>query len=725
MITFKTRSLLSSVLLLFALLAVPAFAQYTSWQDIPIPVLPAFHPKEPKRIALPNGMVIFLQEDHELPFINGVMRIRGGSISEPAEKTGLVELYGEVWRTGGTKSQTGDQMDDFLESRAAKVETGGGGDSTTLGWSCLKGDFDAVFKLAVDLLHDPEFRPDKLDLAQKEAYDDISRRNDNPSQIAGRESVKLAYGANNPYARSTEYKTIGAVTRDDLQSWHKKYVHPNNIILGVSGDFDAAAMEATLRKAFESWPKGPAAAKENIAFTPAKSGYYLVTKEDVNQSNIRMVELGTERRNPDYYAIEVFNEAFGGGFSSRLFQDIRTKRGLAYAVGGGIGTAFDHPGIVRLVMSTKSESTIEAIQALFENVDTLKSKPISEDEIKRAKDGILNSFIFNFDTPEKVLRERMAYEFYGYPPDFLEKYRAGVEKVTADDVNKIPGKYLHKDKLAVLVVGNQKDFDKPLSSLGTVTNIDLTIPPPPAETSEQGGGAASGEAKSAVTAPSSSNAEGLALIRKVADAMGGEAKLKSIHALHAKLQQGEAGPPLDVTIQFPDRMRVNIETPDGAMAMVFTEKAAFMAAQGQVRDIPESRKKESLEQIKRDLVFIAQHADDPSFKFAANGSEKIGDVEAKVLDISSQGVPMRWYVDPASGRILREVYPTVGRSGPDVGQTDVAEWKSFDGVNLPAKRMNKQNGENASVVEFVEIHFNPQVDSKIFDKPAAGSQSSQ
>jgi hypothetical protein len=155
--------------------------------------------------------------------------------------------------------------------------------------------------------------------------------------------------------------------------------------------------------------------------------------------------------------------------------------------------------------------------------------------------------------------------------------------------------------------------------------------------------------------------------------------------------------------------------------MVFTDKAAFMAAQGQVRDIPESRKKESLEQIKRDLVFIAQHADDPSFKFAANGTEKIGDVETKILDISSQGVPMRWYIDPQSGRIVRELYPAMGRSGPVVGQTDVAEWKSFDGINLPAKRINKQNGEDSSVVEFLEIHFNPQVDNKTFEKPAAQS----
>jgi zinc protease len=457
-----------------------ARAQTAEWQKIPVPQLHPFKPQEPRRVELKNGMIVFLQEDHELPLIDGVARVRGGSRSEPAAKTGLVDLYGDVWRTGGTRSQTGDQLDDFLEARAAKVEASGGVDSTTMGWSCLKGDFDDVFKIFVDLLREPAFRADKLDLAQRSAYDDISRRNDDVGSVTSREAAKLAYGKNNPYAAVPEYATIAAVSQQDLLAWHKQHVQPNNIILGISGDFDSAAMEAKLRQAFDSWPKGAPFKDAEIEFHPAKPGYYAINKTDVNQSNIRMVTLGTTRKNPDYYAIEVFNEAFGGGFSSRLFKDIRTKRGLAYGVGGGIGTAYDHPGIERMAMGTKSQSTVEAIHALYENIDELKTNPISDDEIKRAKDAILNSFIFNFDTPDKVLRERMAYEFYGYPANFLEQYRAGIEKVTKEDVARVAAKYIHKDQFAVLVVGNQAQFDKPLSSLGSVTNVDIAIPPPPA-----------------------------------------------------------------------------------------------------------------------------------------------------------------------------------------------------------------------------------------------------
>src|SRR5580765_3011699 len=332
-------------------------AQATTWKQIPIPPLRSFQPQQPKRIELSNGMVIFLQEDHELPLIDGTARIRGGSVNEPASKTGLVDIYSEVWRTGGTKTQTGDQLDDFLEVRAAKVETGGGPDSTTIGFSCLKADLDDVFKVFLDVLRNPEFRADKIDIAQKEEQDGISRRNDQVGEIAHRESVKLAYGPDNPYARVPEYGTVAAVTRQDLIDWHGKYVHPNNIILGISGDFDSAAMEARLRAAFDSWPKGPTLPKNEIKYNPAKPGYYLVPKDDVNQSTIHMVALGTTRDNPDYYAIAVFNEAFGGGFSSRLFNDIRTKRGLAYSVGGGIGTNFGHPGILQVSIGTKSQST--------------------------------------------------------------------------------------------------------------------------------------------------------------------------------------------------------------------------------------------------------------------------------------------------------------------------------------------------------------------------------
>ncbi|MGD1022181.1 MAG: pitrilysin family protein [Candidatus Sulfotelmatobacter sp.] len=714
------RGVIYLTLIAVATLLVPtprAASQATDWKQIPIPTLPSFHPPQPKRIQLSNGMVIFLQEDHELPVIDGSARIRGGSSNEPAAKVGLVDLFGEVWRTGGTKAQTGDQLDDFLEVRAAKVETGGGADSTTIGLSCLKGDFDDVFKVFTDLLQHPEFRADKLDLAQKQADDSISRRNDQIGGIAARESAKLVYGADNPYAREPEYATIAAITRQDLIDWHKTYVHPNQIILGISGDFDSATMEAKLRAAFDSWPKGAELPKDEIKFHPATAGYYLIPKEDVNQSSIHMVALGTTRNNPDYYAISVFNEAFGGGFSSRLFNDIRTKRGLAYNVGGGIGTNFGHPGVLQFVAGTKSQSTIESLQALDEDIDNLTKNPITDDEIRQAKDAILNAFIFRLDSPDKVLAERMTYEFYGYPADWLDKYPAEIGKVNATDVNRVAAKYVHRDQLAVLVVGNTKEFDKPLSSLGPVKEIDITIPPPP--------GAKEGAKEEENAKPTASNAEGKALAAKVVAAMGGEAKFAAIKAVKAdysltqKTPQGDFPMQMETVIVFPDHLHAEMQTPSGTVTIVATPEAAFLhLPNGDIQNWPEARKNETLEQIKRDPIFIAAHAKDPNVFFRAGGSEKVGDTEVRIVDVNAAGTAIRWFVDPQTGHILKETYRTIGQQGPVQGETDMDDWKPISGLNLPMVRRNKQNSQDSSTAQYTALELNPTVNPKLFEKPA-------
>jgi zinc protease len=465
--------------ILYLLACAPAaLGQAEDWKQIQPPALHSFHPQLPKRIQLANGLVIFLQEDHELPLIRGTARIRGGSREEPADKTGLAEIYGQVWRTGGTTQKTGDQLDDYLEALAAKVETDGDVDSTEVTWDCLRENFDDVFTIFLEVLREPAFREDKIVLAKNQLNTSISRRNDNPFEIGFRESDKLVYGADSPYARVPEYATVARVTQEDLLNWHHRYVHPNNIILGIVGDFDATALEAKLHQALDSWPKGPDVPRRPGSFRGPKPGLYFVEKSDVTASMVQMLDLGTMRDNPDYFALEVFNQFFGGGFSSRLFSNIRSKKGLAYAVWGGVESGYDHPGVLRLALGTKSHTTAAAIDAFNEELDALKTNPSTPEELAKAKQSILNSFVFRFDSKDKVLRERMSYEFYGYPADFLEKYRAGIEKVTQQDVDRVAQKYVHKDKLAILVVGKAADFDRPLSSFGPVTTIDASIPPP-------------------------------------------------------------------------------------------------------------------------------------------------------------------------------------------------------------------------------------------------------
>jgi hypothetical protein len=343
-------------------------------------------------------------------------------------------------------------------------------------------------------------------------------------------------------------------------------------------------------------------------------------------------------------------------------------------------------------MGTKSQTTIESVQALQEDIDDLEKHPLTDDELKRAKDAILNAFIFRLDSPDKILGERMTYEFYGYPADWLDKYPAEIQKVTPADANRVAAKYLHKDQLATLVVGNDKEFDKPLSSLGPVKEIDITIPPPP------------GSKEEAAPKPTASNAEGNALVAKVVTAMGGEAKLAAIKSLKAKLTVTQKTPQGD----FPMQMESIVVTPDSAFA------SSGMGTQA----MPAERKTEALEQIKRDPIFIASHWNDPGFVFQANGGERIGDLEARIVDVNAAGAAIRWYIDPQTGHILRETYKTLSQQGPVQGETQMENWKTVDGITIPMLRRNKQNGQDSSSAEYNAIEFNPAVDEKIFEKPA-------
>jgi zinc protease len=701
--------------------SMSAYPQAKDYRDIKTPPLHAQKVVQPKRIQLANGMVIFLMEDHELPLISGTARIRGGSRDVGADKAGLAGIYGGSWRTGGTEKQTGDQLDEFLEARAARVETGVGDDSSRVGFNILKGDFDAVFPIFVDVLEHPAFRQEKIDLAKTQANTGISRRNDDAQGIAGREAFKLGYGADSSYARSSEYATIASITRDDLLAFHKRFVHPNNIILGVAGDFDSATMEKRLRAAFESWPKGPAASKTAPTdIHPAKPGVYAIHKDDITQAYLYVVGPGTTRNTPDYYALGVMNEVFGGGFSGRLVNDIRTARGLAYNVGGGLGYDWDHPALFRVVAGTKSSTAIEALNAIRGEINDLTTKPFTAAEVDDAKQAMLNAFVFTRDEKSKLIGQRIDLEFYGYPADWYDRYVAGIEKVTPADVERVAKKYVNPSQVAILVVGNEKDFDKPLSTVGTVTPIDITIPEPGAKPAAP---PAPGSKPGAAASPATSgNAAGVTLAKKVAEFLGGKAKVDAVQAIHSvgsmtvKTPNGDMEIGLDNIVRFPDSRHSVMKTPMGEMTMVSTPEGAFAISPMGSQDLPSSQRDSAKAEMKTDALAVVHNIDKPGYTFTMTGTEKVDNVDAQTLEINADGATVTWWVDPATGRILRRTQK--GRSGEQV-LTTLSDWKPFGGLNFATSFTSTTNGEQVASGKLTSVEVNPAIDPKLFEKPAA------
>ena len=466
-----------------ALICAATFAQggkpAASYKEIQYPAPGQVRVPEPVRFQLPNGMKVLLVEDHELPTISLSAMIRAGARWEPAAKAGLAAITGTVMRTGGSTTRNGDQLDRELDRLAASVEIGVGADSASASIFCLKEDIDKTLPILADLLQHPAFPQDKIELSKIEQRDAIARRNDDPQSIAFREYNRMIYGKDSPYGRLMEYATVNAIARQDLVAFHKQYFQPESVILGAWGDFSAPEMRAKIEQAFAGWARGarpwPAAPAVDTA-AQSRAGIHLINKDDVNQSWVAMGRLSGRMDDPDCVALTVMNGILGDGFASRLFSQVRSEQALAYAVFSFWNADFEFPGAFGAFGGTKSETTVKIIGAIRHEIDRLAQGPVTDDELTRAKDSILKGMAFDFDNTGKIVNRLMMYEYYRYPRDFLQRYQEGVRKVTKADVERVAKTYLKSDQFAILVLGKEKDFEAPLTSLGKVTRIDITIP---------------------------------------------------------------------------------------------------------------------------------------------------------------------------------------------------------------------------------------------------------
>ncbi len=432
--------------------------------------------KEVKRVELKNGIIVYLKEDHTLPLFNVQVLVNTGAVYEPAQKAGLAQLTGTVLRTGGTKSLKPDEINQKLEYMAGSVETSIGTESGRASLSILSKDIDEGLKLLADLLRNPTFNKDKLELAKDQLKEQIRRRNDTPGSIINREFYKTIYG-DHPYGRSLEWDNIKRITQKELAGFHQKYFQPHQIMLGVSGDFNQAEMIKKLEQTFGDWEKKevgfPSKPKVEKKFKP---GIYFIEKE-INQTNIMLGHLGTDLNNPDQYALSLMNFILGGGsFASRLTSRVRSDEGLAYSVGSSFPFNTQDVGVFFASCQTKTKSTCRALGYMLDEIKKIRENPVTEEELNTAKDAYINNFVFRFTTTEQIVGLLMGLEYDKRPADYYKNYLDNIRKVSAKDILRVAKEYLHPESLTIYVVGHKADFDQSLEELGKVTEIAL-VPP--------------------------------------------------------------------------------------------------------------------------------------------------------------------------------------------------------------------------------------------------------
>lgn len=696
------RRLFSFALTLFAvLLLVPAaLAQEAAdeirtadydVENLTYPELRDFEVPDPQRLELENGMTVFLLEDHELPQVNATARIGVGSVYEPAEKRGLATITGRVMRNGGTAGMSPDSLNTTLENVGATVETSIGQTSGSAFMSTLSENVDTVLPAFAEVIRQPAFAKSKVQQAKSRQKSGISRRNDSPRQIASREFNQILYGEDSPYARTPEYYTVDRITRQDLVDFHDEYFHPNNVILSVYGDFDAAEMEQKIREQFGDWTAPDDFEPPTPPERTANRGYSVnfVQKSDVTQSTVFMGHPGEiTRRSDDYAPVTIMNEVLSGGFSGRLFQNVRKDKGLAYSVLGNYSAGYNRPGRFFAGVFSKSPTTVEATNAVVSEVKRMRQEPPTDEELTLAKDSYLNSFVFNFDTEREVLSRLMTYEYYDYPADFLQQTKNGIEQVTASDVVSVAKKYLHPEQAHILVVGNRQEFSDSLATLtkgGSVHEIDISIPrKPPGETTA-----------APTAADEKAMAEGKTLMSAVQEALGGAAfdEIENMRVV-TKSQGNES----TLVVELPNKLRTQLNTPMGSITVVDDGQTMKMKTPQGTQTAPPSARQRVKGELWRSLPYLLVNLDRENLSLQVRGDTTMSGTTYRSVQVNPPaGTAYTLYVD---GETMRPKRMTYEQMNPRSGQTisvkkTFSDFREVQGVMLPFTTETNQSTSQA------------------------------
>ncbi len=690
-----------ATLMIVLLAVVAAGAQnldIPALEELDYPALDQIELPDVETYTLPNGIKLYLLENHELPLIGGFALVRTGNLFDPPDKVGLASITGEVMRTGGTKEKTGDEIDIQLENIAASVESSIGETSGSVSFNCLEENVDEVLAVFKEILIAPEFRQDKIELSKTQYRSLISRRNDNAGSIASREFTELVYGKDTAYGWRVEYEHLNNISREDLIAFHERYFFPANVMVAVQGDFDALEMKKTIEALLADWTVEQEPVPEFPPVdTEPNQNVYLAVKKDVDQAFIRVGHLGGLLKDEDYPALQVMSDILGGGFASRLFSRIRTDLGYAYSIGSSWGANYNHPGLFRVSGSVKAEKTTETFQVILEEIERIRTEEVTDKELETAKDTVLNSFVFNFDSPSKTLRRIVRYDYHGYPKDFIFTYQKAIEEVTKDDVLRVAKEHVKPPRFTFVAVGDPADFGEPLTELGLdVKNIDLTIPRP--------GGQQSSETTD------SSLAKGKELLTTIQDTVGGAARLAEVNDMTLasevtlNLPQGSFDVTQETKWVAPSTLRQVQQLPQMTMTIFFDGESGWLAAPQGVQPMPPP----IVQQVRGALLRV------PFRLWLADRQEgwTVNAVEEDTIEVSNvEGESVRVQVHLDSGLPQKYTYQTVQMQGqPATVEETLSDWREVDGIRLPFKITSTRNGSVYSESSVTKIDLNTGLD---------------
>jgi predicted Zn-dependent peptidase len=557
---------------------------------------------------------------------------------------------------------------------------------------------DALLGAFKEVLTEPEFRQDKVEQARQQLRASLLRGNEDTAFVLRREFTNTVYGKDTPYGWPVEYAGVDRITRGDLQNFYKRYYFPKNTMVAVWGDFDAAQMKTKIEKLFAGWTAEQAPVPDFPKVSSLAAGTFLVKKNDMT-TQFTMGALGGDMREHDFAALDVMAEVLGGGAASRLARRLKQETGGTASANWAAN--FDHPGLFQISASVPTFQTVKAVRAVRAETAGIRSAEVSDEELKAAKERVLNRLVYAFDTKAKAIERLMTYEYFGYPRDFTQQYQKALEGVTRADVLRVAKERVDPNQFTLVVVGNPISFDEPLDRLGApVTPIELTlVAPKPA----------------AALADEANRQLGKDLLARAQAVVGGAEKLAAVkdYTLEASFQFDASAGGIEVTETdrwiAPSHFRQDSVMPSGKISAYIDGQSGWIATpQGTGALAGAQLKQVQGGQFRAFFPMLLSDRTVGRVVKAVNGrTVEIGDTSGQVV---------RLVTDPDTGLPRSALYVTVTATGEVAVEERYSDYRETGGLKLPFHVSITAGGRNYAEVTVKSFQANTGLQVKDLEK---------
>jgi len=434
------------------------------------PLLADFPAVEHHRLELDNGLSVVVVPNHEAPFVTVRLGILNGAWTE--DKPGTASMAAGMV-TKGSENHTAAEMAEELEYNAININGSANMDTTMVSASCVTDKFDLAAKLLAEVAFTPTFPKSEFEVQRQQVQLGLMVQSQMAEYAAERQLRRRMFGAH-PYARTAtgEMEDVQALTAEDLQSWWRHFVRPQSATLYIAGDVKPDEAFSVAKAYFGGWQNETPMPEVKMASVPEPkpTHIYLVDRPGSVQSQIRVGHPGITRRDEGYYSSRVLSQIFGGAFNSRLNKAIRVEKGLTYGARGGL-TPDRFVGQFNASTFTKTPSTAEAVQVILDEIDRIRTTPPEKEEVDMAKAYLAGSFAGDREIPQATVSDLWMIESEDLPADYLQRYLAGVKETTAENVLKDAKRFIDRDHLVIVVVGEASQVKDDLAKIAPVTEV--------------------------------------------------------------------------------------------------------------------------------------------------------------------------------------------------------------------------------------------------------------